>query len=71
MKTGAKPRNPMTRKALKALKEAVDEVVEKHRRDGRPLAVWQDGKAMLVLPGKPDRVRESRAPYRTRRRGKK
>jgi len=61
----------MTCKALKALQEAVAEVVERHRRDGRPLAVWQDGKAVLASPGKPDRVRESRATYRTRSHGKK
>lgn len=35
-------------KALKALKEAVREVVEEHRRSGRPLAVWRNGKVMKV-----------------------
>lgn len=35
-------------KAFKALKEAVREVVEEHRRTGRPLAVWRNGKVMKV-----------------------
>jgi hypothetical protein len=61
----------MTRKALTALREAVAQVVEEHRREGRPLAVWQDGKAALVSPGKPAVVRERPSSYRTRVRGKK
>ena len=35
-------------KALKALKEAVHEVVEKHKRTGRPLAIWQNGRVVRV-----------------------
>mgnify|MGYP001573078517 CR=1 FL=1 len=35
-------------KALKALKEAVREVVEQHRRTGRLLAVWKNGKVMKI-----------------------
>jgi len=35
-------------KAFKALKEAVREVVEEHRRDGRYLAVWRNGKVMRI-----------------------
>jgi len=34
--------------AIKALKEAVREVVEEHRRSGRRLAVWRNGKVMKV-----------------------
>ena len=60
----------MTRKALTALQEAVAEVVQDHRRDGRPLAVWQDGKAVLVSAGKPDVVREKPASARPRSRAK-
>jgi hypothetical protein len=71
MKTASRPKNPMTRKALTALREAVAQVVEKHRREGRPLAVWQDGKAVLVPPGEPSIVRESPATYRTRKRVKR
>lgn len=35
-------------KALRALKEAVREVVEQHRRTGRPLAVWRHGKVLKL-----------------------
>ncbi|HUJ08826.1 MAG TPA: hypothetical protein VL171_02265 [Verrucomicrobiae bacterium] len=61
----------MTRKALAALREAVAQVVEEHRREGRKLAVWRNGKAVLVSPGKPAVVREKPASYRTRSRRKK
>jgi hypothetical protein len=45
--------------------------VEQHRREGRPIAVWKNGKAVLVSPGKPAVVRETPANYRTRNRAKK
>ena len=35
-------------KAFKALKEAVREVVEEHKRSGRPLVVWRNGKATKI-----------------------
>ena len=35
-------------KAEKALKEAVAEVIEDHRRSGDPLAIWRDGKVVWV-----------------------
>ena len=35
-------------KAFKALKEAVREVVKQHRRTGRPLAVWRNGKLLKL-----------------------
>ena len=68
MKKTPQPENSMTRKALKALREAVAEVVEEHRREGRPLAEWKDGRAVLVSPGKAAVVRESPAKYRVRSR---
>jgi hypothetical protein len=39
-------------KALKALKEAVKEVVERHKLSGRPLAVWKDGKVARIPASK-------------------
>jgi hypothetical protein len=66
-----KPKDVMTRKALAAMQEAVAKVVEEHRRDGRPLAIWRDGKAVLVRPETLTVVRESAGRYRTRPRGKK
>lgn len=35
-------------KAFLALKEAVREVIERHRQTGRPLAVWQNGKVVWL-----------------------
>jgi len=35
-------------KATLALKEAVKDVVERHRKSGRPLAVWKNGKAVRI-----------------------
>ncbi|HUJ72934.1 MAG TPA: hypothetical protein VLZ30_11875 [Verrucomicrobiae bacterium] len=61
----------MTRKALAAMQAAVARVVEQHRRDGRPLALWRNGKAVLVRPETLTVVRESAASYKTRARGKK
>lgn len=39
-------------KAFIALKKAVREVVEHHRKTGRPLAVWRNGKVALVSPSR-------------------
>ena len=38
--------------ALKAFKEAIREVVREHRRDGRKLAVWRNGKVMHISANK-------------------
>jgi NCAIR mutase (PurE)-related protein len=35
-------------KAVLALKEAVRGVVENHKRTGRPLVVWKNGKVVKV-----------------------
>lgn len=35
-------------KAIKALKEAVRGVVEEHRRSGRRLAVWRNGRVVKI-----------------------
>ncbi|MBF0384780.1 MAG: hypothetical protein HQL27_02800 [Candidatus Omnitrophica bacterium] len=37
-------------KAEAALKKAVKEVVDKHKKTGRPLAVWENGKTVLISP---------------------
>jgi hypothetical protein len=56
----------LTQKATKALADAVAKVVEDHRRHGRPLAVWRDGKAVWISAGEAGVLRESGAPYRTK-----
>lgn len=35
-------------KAELAIKEAVAEVIERHKQTGRPLVIWQDGKVIKV-----------------------
>lgn len=52
----------------KALKAAVAEVVAAHKKTRKPLAVWYDGKAVLMSPAKAmSVVRESRLSYSTKR----
>ena len=44
-----KKRMTILDKAEAALKRAVKEVVAQHKKDGRPLAVWEDGKVKKIL----------------------
>lgn len=39
-------------KALKAFKEAIREVVKQHKRTGRPLAIWKNGKVVKISAAK-------------------
>ncbi len=41
-------RDTLQIKAEKALKEAVREVIEDHKRTGRPLIIWRNGKVAKV-----------------------
>lgn len=45
-----KKRISLQDKAEIALKKAVREVVERHKKTGRPLAVWQNGKVVRISP---------------------
>lgn len=36
------------RDAMRALREAVRDVIEDHKRTGRPLAVWRNGKVVKI-----------------------
>ncbi len=47
-----KKRLTLNDKAFLALKEAVREVVENHKKTGRPLAIWKNGKAVMVPANK-------------------
>jgi len=67
MKKMVSNKGSLTRKATAAMQDAIAKVVAEHRRDGRPLAVWQDGKAMLIPADEPAVVREKPAASRTRR----
>jgi hypothetical protein len=61
MKTAKTSKNPLVRMALAAMQDAVAKVVAKARRDDRPIAVWQNGKAVLVSAGKGSVVREGKS----------
>jgi hypothetical protein len=43
-----KKRLSLQEKAYRAMKEAVREVVERHKETGRPLAIWQNGKVVHI-----------------------
>ena len=61
----------LTQKAMQALNDAVAKVVEDHRRHGRPLAVWRDGKAVWVSATEAIALRETKIPYRAKSHGAK
>ena len=43
-----KKRKSLQDKAILALKKAIKEVVERHKKAGRPLAIWEDGKVKRI-----------------------
>jgi hypothetical protein len=45
-----KKRISLQDKAEIALKKAVHEVVEEHKRMKRPLSIWQNGKVVHIIP---------------------
>jgi len=45
-----KKRMSLQDKAFAALKKAVRNVVERHKKTGRSLAVWQNGKVVRISP---------------------
>ena len=63
----------LTQKAVEAINVAIKGVVEDHRRRKQPLALWKDGKVVLVHPGSAMAVREESETYGTtnRRQSKK
>lgn len=46
-----KKRMSLQDKAETALKKAVRKVVERHKKTGRRLAIWKDGKTVRISPG--------------------
>ena len=72
MKTSRKKRMGVPAIAIegeKALQAAVAEVVAEHKRTGKPLAVWQDGSAVLLSAERAvAAVREARGEYGAKRR---
>lgn len=47
-----KRRKSLQDKAMLALKKAVKEVIERHKKTGRPIAVWKNGKTTRISPDK-------------------
>ena len=47
-----KKRMTLQDKAEAALKKAVRQVVERHKKSGRSLAVWKKGKTVRIDPNK-------------------
>ena len=45
-----KKRMTLQDKAEAALKKAVRGVVDRHKKSGRPLAVWKNGKTVRISP---------------------
>ncbi|MCF7874124.1 MAG: hypothetical protein K9L95_05290 [Candidatus Omnitrophica bacterium] len=43
-----KKRMTILDKAEAAMKKAIKKVVAQHKKDGRPLAVWEDGKVKRI-----------------------
>jgi hypothetical protein len=64
-------KSPLTRKAVKALNDAVAKVVEDHRRHGKSLAVWRGGKAVWVSVSNSGAPREKPIPHKRVTRGGK
>jgi len=56
----------LTKKAVQAMTEAVAKVVNDHRRRGRPLAVWRNGKASWIPADEVGASHDTRALSRTK-----
>jgi len=39
-------------KAVSAMKSAIREVVENHKKSGRPLAIWKNGRTIKISAAK-------------------
>lgn len=56
----------LTEKAIAAMRDAVAKVIEEHRRDNLPLAIWRDGKVVWISPHDFTTVQEESFIYKTR-----
>ncbi len=61
------PAKSLVEKAEIALRQAVAGVIRDHRRLGEPLAIWRDGRVVMVSPDQLA-LREKPVEYRTKRR---
>ncbi len=53
----------LTNRAIEAIRAAVKSVVDDHRRHGRPIVVWRDGKVVREMPAQVQAVHEETNPY--------
>ena len=67
MKKASGNKGSLTSMATAAMQDAIDKVIEDHRRRRMPLAVWQDGKVVRIQPAQVSLVREPRARYGKKR----
>ncbi|MCK5806365.1 MAG: hypothetical protein KAI66_26270 [Lentisphaeria bacterium] len=58
-------RTDLTQRAVGAMKAAVAKVIEDHTRAGRPLAVWRDGKVVMIPSQEAAAVHEEPGKCRT------
>jgi hypothetical protein len=61
----------LTQQAMQALSDAVAKVVEDHRRQARPLAVWRNGRAIWIPAAEAGTLRDPPPLYRTKSHGAK
>jgi hypothetical protein len=47
-----KKRMTLQDKAMAAMKAAVKEVIQQHKKSGRPLAIWKNGRTVMVPANK-------------------
>ena len=45
-----KKRMSIQDKAEAAMKAAIRDVIKRHKETGRPLAIWENGKVVLISP---------------------
>jgi uncharacterized protein YacL (UPF0231 family) len=69
MKTTNKKIKPLSlvEKAEHALRRAVAKLIAEHQQTGEPLAIWRDGRVVMVSPDQLA-LREEPVEYRTKRR---
>lgn len=53
----------LTQKAVAAMENAVRKVIADHKQRNRPMAVWQDGKVVMMNPGVAHMVQENHTKY--------
>jgi hypothetical protein len=60
----------LTKKASAAMEDAVRGVVTDHKRRQKPLAVWKDGKVVMIAPEQAMAGREEHGDYNVKTKGK-